>query len=236
MARDVINGALPELSAFGRQAREQINQAGRFLQERGVLSPGLSFNAGIRVPGQDRFILGGFTPAGQPLAPAALVDFDGTCYEGRLKPNHLELIEVYATLFRHRLGIGAAIHTHSPQLESFAIAHRALPICFGQNLARLVTHEIPVTPWQPRYSAEPIQRTLDEHPQTPAILIANHGPFVWGAEINEVACLIVELEEAAEVTLKAQLLGGAVPFNGAVTGLPQVLTGNEVEVEHALAQ
>ena len=212
-------------SHFSQRARFEINEAGRYLLAVGVLSPGHSFNAAIRVPGEEKFVLGGFTPAGEALAPAAVIGFDGRYYEGKFKPSHLELIEVYAAIFNGRPDVNAAIHTHSPQLESFAIAQHPLPIAYGSALLRLTDQPIPVTPWEPRYSAQPIVDAIRENPATPAILVGNHGPFVWGESIQTVARLVVTLEEAAGIILNAQILGGARPFPD---GARAALVGRDV--------
>ena len=90
------------LSDFAERARYDINEAGRFLLEHGALSPNKSFNAGVRLPGEEKFVLGGFTPRGEEMAPAAVIGFDGTYYQGKVKKNHLELLEVYASVFRER--------------------------------------------------------------------------------------------------------------------------------------
>lgn len=201
--------AFRELSSFGQQGRERINEAGRYLQEHGALSPTLSFNAGIRVPGAEKFVLGGFTPRGQQDAPGAIVGFDGAYHEGKFKKNHLELLDVYATIFREQARVQAAIHTHSPYLEAFALAHRPLPIAYGEAILRRTASPIPLIPWEPRYSSGPILNALRNNPDTPAILIANHGLFAWGESIEAVARFIVELEAAANAIVKAEVLGGA---------------------------
>ena len=201
-----------ELSSFGQQGRERINAAGRYLQEHRVLSPTFAFNAGIRVPGEERFVLGGFTPAGQPDAPGAIVGFDGGYFEGKFKKNHLELLDVYATIFRELPDVHAAIHTHSPWLEAFCFAHKPLPIAYGDTLLKRTRQPIPIIPWEPRYSSGPVASAVRADRSTPAILIANHGLFAWGESIEAVARFVVELEEAAQVVAKAEILGGAQSF------------------------
>ena len=197
-----------ELSAFGQESRRRINDAGRALLEHGALSSTRSYNAGIRVQGEERFVLGGFTPNDEPLAPAAIVGFDGAYYEGKFKKNHLELLEVYATIFRERPDVQAAIHTHSPYVEGFAFAHRELPIVFGDDVSRITREPIPLVPWEPRYSAGTIRNAVRNAPTAPAVIIANHGLFAWGPSIEDVVDLIIALEDVAHVATKAQVLMG----------------------------
>lgn len=201
-----------ELSPFGEAGRQRINAAGRALLEHGALSTTRSFNAGIRVSGEEKFVLGGFTPSGEELAPAAIVGFDGTYYEGKFKKAHLELLEVYATIFRERSDVHAAIHTHSPYIEGFAFAHRELPILFGDELRRLTREPIPLVPWEPRYSAGTIRNAVRNAPNAPAVIIANHGLFAWASSIEDAVDLIIALEDAAHVATKAQVLLGKTPL------------------------
>jgi len=212
-----------ELSLFAHKARADINAAGRRLLEAGVLSPGRSFNAAVRVPGEQKFALGGFKPADEELAPVAIVGFDGTYYEGKFKDSHLELLEVYTAILVERPHVSAAIHTHSHHVEAFAISHRPIPIAYSPVLLAATDQPIPVTPWEPRYSAEPFKHAMRINPTAPAILVGNHGPFAWGRDLDEVAGFIIALEEAARVILKAEILGGAKPFPpGARAALRQV--------------
>jgi L-ribulose-5-phosphate 4-epimerase len=204
--------AFRELSNFGEEARRRINEAGRALLEYGALSATRSFNAGIRVPGEDKFVLGGFTAPGETFAPAAVVGFDGTYYEGKFKKNHLELLDVYATIFRERPQVNAAIHTHSPYIEGFAFAHRELPVIFGDELARRTRDPIPLVPWEPRYSGGTIRNAVRTAPDAPAVIIANHGLFAWGAAIEDVVDLILALEDTAQVVTKAQLARAGDPL------------------------
>lgn len=201
-----------ELSLFAHKARADINAAGRKLLEHGVLSPGRSFNAALRVPGEEKFALGGFTAPDEEPAPVAIVGFDGKYYEGKFKESHLELLEVYSAILQERPNVNAAIHTHSHHIEAFAIAHRPIPIAYGSVLLAATSEPIPVTPWEPRYSAEPFKEAMRINPKAPAVLVANHGPFAWGKTLDQVATFLIALEEAAQVILKAEILGGAKVF------------------------
>ena len=143
------------------------------------------------------------------MAPAAVIGFDGTYYQGKVKKNHLELLEVYASVFRERPHVNACIHTHSAQIEAYAISHRPLPIVVDETLLSVTREAIPLIPFAPRHSTAAIVASVREHATAPAIIIANHGPFFWGVDIPSVARLIIKLEETAVVATKAHVLGGA---------------------------
>jgi L-fuculose-phosphate aldolase len=111
--------------------------------------------------------------------------------------------------------VRAVIHTHSPHVTSFALAHQPLPCRYEALLRFGVADDIPVAAWGPRGSEESIRairETLQSHPSVPAMLLANHGLLAFGKDIGATAQLIVAMEEAAEMTLDAVPVGGAQPF------------------------
>jgi L-fuculose-phosphate aldolase len=54
-----------------------------------------------------------------------------------------------------------------------------------------------------------IEKALVEHPGVNAVLLANHGLLAWGRDQTAAARLIISLEEAAEMMLRAEHLGGS---------------------------
>ncbi len=69
--------------------------------------------------------------------------------------------------------------------------------------------------WGPsgtRESVENIENALREHPDAPAGLLANHGLLAFGRDQSGAAHLIILLEEAAEMMLLAERIGGSKPF------------------------
>lgn len=194
-----------ELSPFAQRARQEIEEAGRLLKEWGSLSTRGkgAYNAAIRVPGEEKFVLGQF-------GAAVLVGFDGTHYEGEINKGLREVIGVYSAIFRERPDLDAALHTHSPYLTAHAIAHKPFEIAYWSVAKRAGTEVIPLGDWAPRYAPEPIIKSLREHPAAPAVLLRNRGLFTWGSKgLTEVARLLNSLEEAAEIGVYAKLLGGA---------------------------
>lgn len=196
---------LKELSDFGRRSHFEIQESWRLLKEWGTLSTRGkgAFNAAVRVPGQERLVIGDFKDA-------AVVGFDGTHYEGELTRGLKEVIGVYASIFRERPDINAALHTHSPYLTAHAIAHKPFRINYWSVAKCAGVEEIPLGDFAPRYSPEPIVKSLRESPDAPAVLLRNRGLFTWGKSgIVEVAKLLNSLEEAAEIGIYAKILGGA---------------------------
>lgn len=194
-----------ELSDFAQKARYEIQEAGQLLKEWGTLSTRGkgAYNAAIRIPGEEKFVLGAF-------GSAVVVGFDGTHYEGEINRGLKEVIGVYASIFLEREDINAALHTHSPYLTAHAIAHKPFEIAYWSVAKRAGVETIPVSEWAPRYDPEPVVKSLRAHPAAPAVLLRNRGLFTWGKKgLVEVAKLLNSLEEAAEIGVYASLLGGA---------------------------
>jgi len=196
--------------------REQIAQAARLLVQAGVLSYSGHGNMSARLPEPSHMLL---TSGGSlsTLTPQqlAIVNFDGTIVAGSLEPVTHEIVAMHTTVYRERPDIQAIIHTHSPHVTSFALAHIPLPCAYEALLRFGVTTDIPVAAWGPRGSAASLRAivtTLHNHPGTPAVLLANHGLLAFGTSILNTAHLVIAMEEAAATTLGALALGGVQRF------------------------
>jgi len=72
-----------------------------------------------------------------------------------------------------------------------------------------------VADWAPRGSPEAVNyivEQLERHPTVPAVLLANHGLLAFGRDPLAAAMVIIAMEEAAEMTLRARTIGGEQPF------------------------
>jgi len=153
-------------------------------------------------------------PSGVPydqLTPDKIVflDLEGNAVEGNLNPSsdtptHLEL-------YRNFPDIGGVCHTHSTYATMWAQACTEIP-CFGTTHADSFFGPVPVTK---RLSKKQIQesyelntgriiieRFSDIDPlETPAVLVANHGPFTWAETPQKAVKNAVILEEIAKTAL-----------------------------------
>jgi L-fuculose-phosphate aldolase len=151
------------------------------------------------------------------LAPEQLaaVTFDGDAVEGDMEPVAREIVGMHACVYRERADVGAVIHTHSPRATSFALAHKPLPVVYEAFLRFGITEPIPVAEWAPRGSPEAVTHIvtqLRQHPTVPAVLLGNHGLLAFARDPLAAAQLIIIMEEAAQLLLDADTLGGAKPF------------------------
>lgn len=204
---------------FVQQFEREVAEARHLLLDSQSLRPGAAGNISLRLPGEQRLAIAAFN--GPQVGAALLLDFDLGNPQGSLSDNLREVAALHAAIYRERPQANAIIHTHSPYLSAFAIARRPLPAYSNALLFAIGEDQaIPVANWGPRYSAEPVVAALREHPWTPAVLLANHGPFAW-AEGGVLAAtrLLVNLEETAYLSFLAEQLGGARTFPAGAAAL-----------------
>lgn len=144
-----------------------------------------------------------------------VVDFDGQVVGGRLKPSsdmltHLELYKSFPD-------IGGIVHTHSQWATSWAQAKRSIPV-FGTTHADYFHGEIPCTRSLTEVEVESgyelntgkliIETFTGKDPlETPAVLVAGHGPFAWGIKPSDAIHNAVVLEEVAKMAFRNIVLG-----------------------------
>src|SRR5207248_9475804 len=153
-------------------------------------------------------------PSGVPyetMKPEQLVvsDLDGNIVEGDLRPS--ADLPTHLVLYKAFPDIGGVVHTHSEYATAWAQAGREIP-CFGTTHADYFHGPVPVT--EPM-SAEQIEGEYELNTGTaivntfrgrdprsiPGVLVANHGPFVWGATASAAAHNAVVLESLARMAL-----------------------------------
>lgn len=198
-----------------REYREQLVQAAQMLFQAGVMSHSGHGNMSARLPAERMLLTSGGHIANLVPEQLAIVTFDGELVDGALAPVTREIVGMHSCVYRTRADVAAVIHTHSPHVTSFALAHHPLPCAYEALLRFGVTEDIPVANWAPRGSQESVAyivEQLERHPTVPAVLLANHGLLAFGRDPLSVALVIIAMEEAAELTLSARTIGGEKPF------------------------
>lgn len=145
----------------------------------------------------------------------ATVTFDGRVLAGEISSTTAEIVSMHAAVYRSKEKVNCVIHNHAPNLTAFALAHEPLPCAYEALLRFGAPRQIPCAQWAPRGSDESVRNIVDQikySPHTPAVLLANHGLLAFGQDPLQVVQIIAVLEEAAEATLKARILGGEKPF------------------------
>ena len=147
---------------------------------------------------------------------------DGQVIEGKYRPStdtatHLELYRAWA-------GIGGIVHTHSTYATAWAQARREIPP-LGTTQADFALGSIPCTrllttaetlqEYEANVGRLILERFAGLDPmRIPAVLVADHGPFVWGSTPQEAVYNAVVLEEIACVGVATLTLDpGAEPIS-----------------------
>ena len=151
-------------------------------------------------------------PSGVPYAemkPEHLVvtDLDGNIVEGKLRPS--SDLPTHLVLYNQFAEIGGVAHTHSEYATAWAQARKSIP-CFGTTHADYFQGPVPVTSEitdrdiaedYEKNTGHAIVHSLQQtNPSaTPGVLVANHGPFAWGADAGTATHNAVILEAIARM-------------------------------------
>lgn len=195
--------------------KEEVYQANLDLVKHGLVT--FTFGNVSQIDRESGLV--GIKPSGvsyETLRPSDIVilDLDGERVQGELNPSsdtptHLEL-------YRSIKDVGGISHTHSRHATMWAQACREIP-CFGTTHADYFYGPIPVTPplsdseilsaYELNTGKVIVRRFQDIDPmQTPAVLVACHGPFTWGKNGHDAMHNAVVLEECAQTALGTLLL------------------------------
>jgi L-ribulose-5-phosphate 4-epimerase len=189
--------------------REQVWRANQAIVRAGLVT--LSFGNASGVDRDTGVLL--IKPSGVPydlLRPEDLVAVslaDGSVVEGSLRPSsdtptHLLLYQRFAS-------VGGVVHTHSTAAVSWAQAKRSIPPLGTTHadhfhgpvpLARPLTRDEVEGAYEHETGAV-IVATFEglglDPLEMPAVLVASHGPFTWGADAVDAAENAVALEAVA---------------------------------------
>jgi L-fuculose-phosphate aldolase len=142
----------------------------------------------------------------------ALLDLDGRLVEGEINPTNAEIVHMHAIVYKERPETGAVVHTHSTYATSFALASRSLACSYESLVRQEMTDGVPLAKYGPRGSAESvanIAKALSSAGNTKAVLLENHGVLAFGTDPAAAARANLIVEEAAQMAIFAEVLGGA---------------------------
>ncbi len=142
-----------------------------------------------------------------------LVDLaEGTVVAGSRRPS--SDTPTHLALYRAFPDVGGIVHTHSPYATAWAQARRGIP-CLGTTHADHFRGAVPVTRqltaaeiaggYEEATGAAIVELGVDPTAM-PAALVASHGPFAWGRNVDEAVENAVALEAVATSAYRALVL------------------------------
>ena len=184
-------------------AARELCEAGRTLAAQG-LSPGTSGNISVRVA--DGYVM---TPTNASLGDlrperVALLDERGQHFGGEQPTKEHDL---HLALYERRPEARAIVHVHS----THAVALSCLRDLDPDNVLEPLTPyavmrvgKLVLAPYARPGSPELVAAVASRAADSPAILLANHGPLFAGPALAAAVAAIVEIEQAAKVQLLLQ--------------------------------
>jgi L-ribulose-5-phosphate 4-epimerase len=165
-------------------------------------------------------------PSGMPYESMTaddmvVVDSEGNVLEGTRKPS--SDLATHLELYRNFPAIGGIVHTHSNWATVWAQACREIP-ALGTTHADYFRGAIPCTSvltkiqTQGAYERETGVAIVNrfrmddiDPAQMPAVLVANHGPFVWGPDAETAVHNAAVLELTAQMAFLTLQLNAGLP-------------------------
>lgn len=142
-----------------------------------------------------------------------IMDLEKHRVDGALKPS--SDTDTHIEIYKNFPEIGGIVHTHSHWATIYAQMGRGIP-AYGTTHADYLYGEVPCTrPMTPEEIEGPYEKNTGKvivetyhnrnHLQLPAVLVYNHGPFVWGKSAAMAVHNAVVLEEVAMMAYFTEL-------------------------------
>lgn len=145
-----------------------------------------------------------------------VVDIDGNIVEGNLHPS--TDLPTHLVLYKNFPNVNGIVHTHSTFAVVWAQLGNNIP-CYGTTHADYFPGAIPVTREMTKEEIEEayeantgkvIVETFQklDPDEMRAVLVRNHGPFIWGSSASEAIHNAIVLENVAKMDLFTNIVGG----------------------------
>ncbi|HDU1368434.1 TPA: L-ribulose-5-phosphate 4-epimerase AraD [Staphylococcus pseudintermedius] len=145
-----------------------------------------------------------------------ITDLDGKPFDNQLKPSSDLATHVY--LYQHMDNVQSIVHTHSLHAVAYAQAGRDIP-AYGTTHAdtfygpvpctRSLTEAEVATDYElntGKVIVETFEQRQIDPAAIPAVIVNQHGPFIFGKSLKKAVEHTIILEEVAEMAMKSELL------------------------------
>ncbi len=165
-------------------------------------------NVSARVPGADLMVIKPSGVSYDDLSPDNMIvcDLDGTVVDGDHAPSSDTAAHAY--VYRHMPEVGGVVHTHSTYACAWAARAEPVP-CVLTAMADEFGGDIPIGPFALIGSddiGKGIVATLRAS-RSPAVLMANHGPFTIGRTAKDAVKAAAMCEDVCRSVHIAHQLG-----------------------------
>jgi len=193
-----------------RTARREMARFSQIIHREGFVAA-TDGNLSIRL--DDRRIL--ITPSGirkEEMTPeaAVVIDYDGNVVSGQGRASSEKKIHLKA--YEERRDVMAVIHAHPVYSIALTVAGVPIDTCLLPETV-VTLGAVPVAPYatpstdELPQSIEPFVRDSD------VVMLARHGSLTMGKDLGTATKLLEKLEQAAQISYYATLLGGATRFS-----------------------
>jgi L-ribulose-5-phosphate 4-epimerase len=170
-------------------------------------------NVSGRVPGADLFVIKPSGVSYDDLRPDNMIvcDLHGAVVEGEHAPSSDTAAHAY--VYRHMPEVGGVVHTHSTYAVAWAARAEPVP-CVLTAMADEFGGDIPIGPFALIGSddiGKGIVATL-RGSRSPAVLMANHGPFTIGRTARDAVKAAAMCEDVCRSVHIARQLGEPRPI------------------------
>ncbi|QOR34999.1 class II aldolase/adducin family protein [Clostridium sp. 'deep sea'] len=173
------------------EAQIAVIEAAKILLEK-VLVTNTGGNVSLKI-NEDYFAI---TPSGRDYETLSVndivvVNIHTLEYEGDLKPSFE--CKLHAALYKLKPQIRAIIHSHSIYASIVSVAHKEVP-CMSDKMLSFIGSKIPITKYAVSSSKKLIHNTITAIGNKNAVILANHGAFCVGTDMNIAidTCYIME--------------------------------------------
>jgi len=170
-------------------------------------------NVSARVPGHDLMVIKPSGVAYDELSAANMVvtDLFGALVEGNHAPSSDTAAHAY--VYRHMPDVGGVVHTHSTYATAWAALAQPIP-CVLTMMADEFGGDVPIGPFA-LIGDDSIGRGIVDTlkgSRSPAVLMANHGPFTIGKDAQAAVKAAVMVEDVARTAHIARQAGTPKPI------------------------